>query len=140
MSALRRNLRAVATTWVILQVAWLTALVPRDCCLSHRPAKTAGHASHGARSEHAGHQTAMHHHQPAAVEHHHDTSTPSNECRMAGRCDGPMAALFALLANQGVLPDVSSAVPDTDVRTTVAALQANPIGRVESPDAPPPRT
>lgn len=112
MGSLRRKLRAFAATCLVFQAAWLTALVPRDCCAGHRPAETSCHET---------------------------TASPESDCQLSASCDGPMAALFALLSNHAVLPDAADALPDLDARDVAPPIREHATGRFEPPDAPPPR-
>jgi len=112
MASLRRRLRLCATTWLVFQVAWLAALVPRDCCAAHRPAEKSCHES----------------------------APSSTDCRLGGVCDGPMAALFTLLSNHGILPDSATPLPELALRSARMTINQHVIDRFEPPDAPPPRT
>jgi hypothetical protein len=127
MASLRRNMRAFAAAWLLFQVTWLLALVPRDCCAGHRPAAPKVSC----------HESAAGTHTPTA-----DLDarplTPV-DCRMGGACDGPMAALFALLSNHGILPDSTAIAPNVDVRRVSAVAVGHTAGRFQPPDPPPPR-
>ena len=123
MALIRRRLRSCAATWLVFQVAWIAALVPRDCCAAHRPVETSCHESAG---------VAMEHQQPAAP-------LSSAECRLTGRCDGPMSALVTLLSNFGILPTSTAALPVMDARSAWSAIPQSVIGRSRPPDLPPPR-
>jgi hypothetical protein len=50
-----------------------------------------------------------------------------------------MAALFALLSNHGILPEVTATLPNAAVREITVAGHENLTGRFEPPDPPPPR-
>ncbi len=63
----------------------------------------------------------------------------AHKCSMRGTCDGPMAALTALLSNHGVLSDSFSMLPDLHATGIAAPSRENLIGRLASPDPPPPR-
>jgi hypothetical protein len=147
--------RVFAATWLVFQVAWVIALVPRDCCAAHRPAEASCHSStaaaprpmraddstpspmHRGRAGHSGRQAvpAEHDHQPVAA----DNRQPSVDCRLAGVCDGPMAALVALLATHGILPDSMAAQPNGEIRPIPAAVREHLAGHFEAFDPPPPR-
>lgn len=140
MRSLRRKLRAFAATWLVFQAAWLTALVPRDCCAGHRPAEKSCHeiveATACPMRDVTGRACPMH----SGGEHHAQTpSTSSDDCQLSSVCDGPMAALFALLSNHAVLPDAADALPDPDARDVAPPIRESVTGRFEPPDAPPPR-
>lgn len=158
MAFLRGRLRVFATSWLLFQIAWLTALVPRDCCAAHRPAEcqespSAHHAtppeSCAAHDDHAG---AHGSHVAAAAEHHHEhgpapsdappatPAAPPTDCLMGRACDGPMAALLALLSNHGIVPDAVSMLPPLEARRVGAVADENVRGHFPSPESPPPRS
>ncbi len=111
MTTIRRGLRLWVTAWLVFQVASLSALVPRDCCLLHRPAAA---------------ETKCH--EPAPV-----------QCAMRATCDGPMAALLTPLSNLGI-PAASVAVtPELHSRQTTTTTRVNLISDSTPPDPPPPR-
>jgi hypothetical protein len=116
MAVLRRKLRTVTITWLVFQAAWLIALVPRDCCAAHRPPAA----------------TTCHESMPAAQ------SSPV-DCRLTGGCDGPMAALFALLSNHGIMPEFTAVIPDVEVSRITVIARENVGGQFHPPDPPPPR-
>ena len=143
MSSLRRHLRLWVATWLVFQAVSLSALVPRDCCAAHRPA---------ARSkEHSCHKTAAATHCPMHADGRHAVPdapgrsrhapprNPATRCSMRGTCDGPMAALFALLSNYGVLTDSFAMSPDLHASPAALHTRENLISRLASPDPPPPR-
>jgi hypothetical protein len=165
MAMLRRKLRVVALTWLVFQVAWLTALVPRDCCAAHRPAENC-HESASAthcpmRSAdgtpcpmHRGHSgdnshptvSVEHHHEAAPTAHQHrapgsghDRQSAPIDCRVTGACDGPMSALFALLSNHGILPESAATVPHVKIRHVDAVVHDHLGGQFQPPEPPPPR-
>jgi hypothetical protein len=119
MTALRRRLGLVAAAWLAFQVVSFSALVASDCCAAHR--SVAEKQETGCHTQHTS----------------EEPSRPK-ECAMRGTCDGPIAALFELLSNYGILPDAValSAVPSVAVATNA---DANALARLESPDSPPPR-
>lgn len=152
MASLREKLRVFATTWLVFQVAWISALVPRDCCAAHRPPEKTCHKSapavqcpmRGADGtpcpmHRQDAQPTRHHAAVTEYQHHQNPPPPPNDCRLSGSCDGPMAALFALLSNHGILPEPSSVLPLVNVHTAVIAVDENLVGHFESPDPPPPR-
>ena len=127
MAFLRRNMRAFAGTWLLFQVTWLLALVPRDCCAGHRPAAAKPSCHESAPDTHA-----------SSADVDHQSSKPV-DCRLGGACDGPMAALFALLSNHGILPDSSAVIPNVDVHRVGTVVEGHARGRFQPPDPPPPR-
>lgn len=150
----RGMLRRVAAVWLMVQLAWLTALIPRDCCAAHRPDRheTGSHSSMAAgqcpmRSA-DGTPCPMHRAAPshATHGHAHDAATgsdPSSEapatCFLRGSCAGPMAALLVLLGNHGVLPESTTTPPDVAVRSIVLTVDERAAGHAVPPDPPPPR-
>jgi hypothetical protein len=70
----------------------------------------------------------------------HTGADASNEaCSMRGVCDGPMAALLALLSNHGLLTDSFVTLPDLQVTDVAARTREHLITRLAPPDPPPPR-
>jgi hypothetical protein len=53
----------------------------------------------------------QHHQMGASDDHRRMASVPSGDCRLGAVCDGPMAALFALMSAHGILPEATSALP-----------------------------
>jgi hypothetical protein len=165
MGILRSRLRGLAVTWLLLQVAWVTALVPRDCCAAHRPAAKGCHESVSAthcpmraadgtpcpmHRGHGGHNSAEaspeHHHGSAPAERHTTAATQRDypaqapaDCRLTAGCDGPLAALFALLSNHGILPDSAAVSPNVEIRRITTTAPDRLGGRFQPPDPPPPR-
>ena len=153
---MRRKLRVLAATWLMLQIAWLTAILPRDCCDAHRHADQSGQHSapaaycpmrgedgrpcpmHRGQDQSAHHQTQSAHHQTITAE-HHPSPSPRTACRIAGTCDGPMAALTVLLSTHGILPAPATTLSNVGIRLAGADVGENVVGRFESPDPPPPR-
>lgn len=143
MTTIRRHLRLWATTWLVVQAGWVSALVPRDCCAAHQPATAHANdschepaaAAHCPMPSADGTPCPMH--RPAEPREHHQSST--NECALRGTCEGPMSALFALLSNHGILPDSAAAIPNIGIASTSLPARENIVGRRDSPDPPPPR-
>jgi hypothetical protein len=67
------------------------------------------------------------------------TEEPAGACSMRGTCDGPAATFLALLANHGVLTDPFEISPDHHRGFITIHARENLIGRLASPDSPPPR-
>ena len=157
MTLIRRRMRLWAAIWMVFQVALLSAFVPRDCCAAHKlMASHKAHASQqadapachetAAPAEESGSQSSMpdSHADGASCPLHRDgvrgTAAPgANPCGIRGTCDGPMAALATLLSNHGVLTDSFVLSPDFGIGSPAVPLGENPIRRLASPDAPPPR-
>ena len=70
---------------------------------------------------------------------HHDAEDkPNDKCSMRGTCDGPMAALFALLSNHGVLRDSIILLPDlhTGSAATPDTRESDQSSRVSRSSTP----
>ncbi|HEY0875647.1 MAG TPA: hypothetical protein VGD94_19375 [Vicinamibacterales bacterium] len=149
----RGTVRRVAAIWLMVQMAWLTALIPRDCCAAHQPmvSQEAGCHSTGPAAQcpmrsadgipcpmHSAPVSHDAHGHEATGDHHASGDTPAR-CVLRGSCAGPMAALLVLLANHGVLPEFTTAVPDVAVRPIVMAAVDRTAGHFVPPDPPPPR-
>jgi hypothetical protein len=104
---------------------------------------------HQGQSEHASHQNPMveHDHGAARAEHQQhapaaagrESQAPPSDCKLMGACDGPMAALFALLSNHGVVPESAAVIPNVEVRPSVTTVHDHIGGQFQPPDPPPPR-
>ena len=166
MSLIRRWMRLWVAAWVVFQVASLSAFVPRDCCPSHRPhsgnGKSGQHTNHdGTHANHDGQQTnheqAPCHETAPATEaetgahcpmpaangtacpmHDESDKKPGHQCSLRGTCDGP-TGLLALLSYSGLLTDSFELLPDVHASSPVVPVRENLIGRLASPDPPPPR-
>jgi len=162
MSALRHHLRFWVTTWLVFQVVSVAALVPRDCCAGHSAPATKEKSCHeeaaavqcplkGADAQ----QCPMHQsqaragqtargQQAIAPEHHGDHAAPAGRpsddpCSMRGLCNGPMDALFAVLATHGVMPESFAMQPGIRASLAPPANRELLVSRLASPDSPPPR-
>ena len=82
----RRRLRLWVITWLLFQVASLSAVVPRDCCLAHRPAAPTDEQKC---------------HEPV-----------SEQCVMRASCDGPLGVLLTLISNLGIPAGSFGLFPD----------------------------
>jgi hypothetical protein len=120
MTAIRRRVRVVAFTWLLCQVASLSAFVPQQCCVSH------AHAAEAAAKD------------DAADCHQHEQKAPEG-CVMKNGCQGPGAQLLKMFAFHGVLesPDASMTVLESS--PAFIASPALLIYRLATPDAPPPK-
>jgi hypothetical protein len=148
MSLLRRRLRFVAAAWILFQAATLSALVPRACCLAHEAASANPSTNchdkapvpHCATPDDNVSQCAMreghgHAHHAARS----DKQPASHECALRGTCNGPAAALFALLSTHGVLTDTGSTQAEFPLSGAPLSSTERLIPQFASPDAPPPR-
>lgn len=137
MSAMRRYARAVAMTWLLCQVASLSAFVPEQCCVSHAAEEAARAVKVGSEACHEtpapepkdGDACPMHHGRPRS----HDC------CVITNACDGPGTHLLTLFAFNGPPePPSSSSVVLESVAAT--ASPAPPLlYQLSIPDAPPPK-
>ena len=131
----RRHLRAWAALSLVLQSAWLFALVPRDCCSAHTPAEQACHEEvekpHCPMQSAAGEACPMHR---TAAPH-----SPQDDCSMRGSCSGPMAALLSMLSAQAILSDAPRALATPRATVHVDSVVEQLITRFVPPDSPPPR-
>jgi hypothetical protein len=146
MTTLRRRLRFCVTTWLVFQVVSLSALVPRDCCAAHRVATAREKTCH---EEAAKQEQAAGDHCPmpgaagqACPMHgngHDGQQAPASRCSMQGTCDGPMAALFVIISNHGVLTEPLVITHDLRSSDALAIAREDLVSRHVPPDAPPPR-
>jgi hypothetical protein len=152
MTPFRRRLRVLATAWILFQAASLSALVPRACCLAHQ-----GHQAASSEKKSNCHEEAPVPHCPMpgadgtpcpmhrGNEHAaHERSNPADhapneECAIRGTCGGPVAALFTVLSNYGVLTNSFSGLTYLPLAGTTLSARDQLIGQFASPDAPPPR-
>jgi hypothetical protein len=130
MARVREHLRVWAIAWLVFQAASLSALVPRDCCLAHKPEPV---AKHGTNCHETAAAAPMHRGDPQ------DADKSGKRCTLRGTCDGPMAALFALLSNHGVLPDSIAVSPDLLSNARPTPIRESLVSRLPVPDPPPPR-
>src|SRR5436190_2743365 len=115
MSAFRRRLRFAAVAWLLFQTASLAALVPLEGCMGGLPATNVQQPHCQARigSPHCPMHPAAGVPCPMHSGSHGDADRPPiNQCSMRGTCDAPVAALFALLSNHGVLASSSEIFPE----------------------------
>lgn len=127
MRAVRRHLRAGVAAWLVCHALTFSALLPRDCCAAH------AHAAHAAAptpDDASGNPCPMHH-APAPAQ---------DDCRLAGACNAPAAALSAVLLQSGTPPAPLCLLPDVwtpRVRSIPSAER--PLALSAPPDPPPPR-
>ena len=134
---LRRHLRAWAALSLLLQSAWLFALVPRDCCAAHTaPAAQSCHEE-VAPPPHcpmmSGDGAACPMHQTAA------THPAQDDCSMRGTCSGPMGALLSLLSAQAILADGPRSVSQPAETVRLSSSRERLVTLFVPPDSPPPR-
>jgi hypothetical protein len=143
MTTIRRRLRFWVAAWLVFQVASLSALVPRACCVPYRAAATDQEPNcHGnSAASHCPMRAAGGPPCPMHKSGHHDAEEkPDDRCSMRATCDGPVAAMFALLSNYGVLSDSFLIAPDVHRASVSLQTRENLISRLAPPDSPPPRT
>jgi hypothetical protein len=110
---IRRSLRLWVAAWLVFQAASLSAIVPRECCLTHStPA-------------------------PASEQKCHEPV--SERCVMRASCDGPMAGLLTLIANLGIPTAAFGLAFDPPASSVPASVHEDPLGVPFRPDSPPPR-
>jgi hypothetical protein len=142
MQSIRRSLRLWMAIWLVVQVASLSALVPRDCCAAHSSAARA--AKPGCHEQVTATQCPMHATDGTPCPMHRgghgeaSQKTPDG-CAMRGTCSGPMAALVAQLSNYGVLPATPQVLPDLHRGAVSVDSDEYLLTRLASPDPPPPR-
>ena len=143
MAILRGRLRIWAAAWLVFQAASLSSLVPRECCRAHQ------HEASSPKLSCHEQPAVMHHCQMQSAEgvrcpmHVGANANPTGDaagvCSMRGTCDGPASTFLALLANHGVLTDSFAISPDLPRSFISLHTRENVIGRLASPDSPPPR-
>ena len=139
MTGLRRRLRLWAAASLVMQSAWLFALMPLDCCAAHQPASAKPECHDEApkppdcHMEAAG-AAACPMHQNAG---HAGQSNP--RCTMRASCNGPMTGLLSLLSAQGILPAAPALSAPVEARAATATLHEQLTRRFIPPDSPPPR-
>lgn len=142
VASIRWRLRLWVAAWLVCQVASLSALVPSLCCGDQRPAssdkKDSCHenvaATHCPMLAAEGTACPMH-----RGSHEDAGENASDRCSMRGTCDGPMAALSALLSNHGVLTDSFEILTDLHASSAAIHTRESLTNRLASPDPPPPR-
>lgn len=148
MSAFRSRVRLVAIAWLLCQVASLSAFVPEDCCPTHTAIAAAKHhadeappchetAEAPAPAPEAGDACPMNHGDGAACPMHKSNSR--NCCGMSNGCDGPNRPLANLFSFIGVLDAPVSALSAPASTPVILDRPSLLLGRLVSPDAPPPK-
>jgi hypothetical protein len=132
----RRQLRTFATLALVMQSAWVLAIVPLDCCAAHETPR----AKPSCHEEVAAAHCLMKDSQGAACPmHQKGRAIPDQPCRMKSTCSGPMAGLVALLTIQGVLPDTQSFGPVLTGVPYRGQSREQLTSRFVPPESPPPR-
>jgi hypothetical protein len=142
MQSIRRSLRLWVAIWLVVQMASLSALVPRDCCAAHSSAARAAKPS--CHEQVAATQCPMRATDGTPCPMHRGghgeaSETTPDSCTMRGTCSGPMAALVAQLSNYGVLPAALQVPPDLHRGSVTVDSDEDLPSRFTPPDSPPPR-
>jgi hypothetical protein len=143
MTAFRRHLRLWAAAWIVFQATSLSALVPLNACAARLlPATTEQEPSCHTKAVPAPCPMRAANGVPCPMHRgtvHDADQTSRDACSMRGTCDPPVAALFALLSNHGVLTPSSETLPDLSRGMVSPHADVNPVSLFASPDSPPPR-
>ena len=145
MTLFRRYLRAFAAVWLVFQATSLSALVPRACCLAHDARLAAVTAAASTEQQAAAHCAKPAESATTASPHagHDQSARPAesrrDECAIRGTCGGPAAALFSVIATEGILSHSITAPVDFLQASTPIVDRDRLIRHFEPPDAPPPR-
>ena len=134
MARVRHRLRLFVAAWLLFQAASLSALVPRDCCSAHRTAAKACHEA--SATTHCPVQAAA---KPPCPAHGGNPPADESRCRMSGTCSGPIAALFTLLSNHGILSNPPSVFRAADAHVLSVVESENLVSKLLPPESPPPR-
>ena len=113
MVIVRPALRIWVTVWLVFQAASLSAIIPRECCLTHSAPS------------------------PASEQKCHE-QVP-DRCVMRASCDGPMAGLLTLISNLGIPAPSFGLGFDLTAGGPPASLRERPLVVSFRPDSPPPR-
>ena len=128
MKFLRLHLRQLAVAWMVIQTVSLSAFAGFDCCATPRAVRREAKAQAAEASPCPMHAASG------------NTASKSTEkCVMRGTCSGPIAALFVLLANNGVPAESPATAPDHEIGAAPIPPTETFIVHFESPDTPPPR-
>lgn len=134
--SVRRRLRSWTALTLVVQCAWLFAIVPSDCCAAHEAQPQDAPCHEEAPPPHCAMEAAN----GAACPMHRGDAVPGrSNCRMRTECGGPMSALLSLLAGRAILPAFAIATLDPPSTTLQTAVGAALPSRFVPPDAPPPR-
>ncbi len=143
MTMLRRHVRLWAMAWMLVQVASLSAFVPRDCCASHRPVEAdadchqaAPKAAHCPMRGADGAACPMHRDAEAKAN-RRETAPETAECTMGAACEGP--PLFAVFWNPGILPDIPAGTAQGATPAPLLTVSEHPLSQTRPPDRRPPR-
>lgn len=134
----RRHLRFWTALAVVLQSAWLFAIVPADCCAAHVPSRASKSCHEEVKPPDcpmmgtSGAACPMH----QAGTHQADAAT---DCAMRASCRGPMAGLISLLSATAILSGPLQFDPLPAITAQVSPTRDERPSRSSPPEAPPPR-
>jgi len=128
VTSMRPMLRALASAWLVCQLAGLIA-APVAMCVN--PAEAAASAEDACCPGVAPGQVCPMHHTREGAKH----------CVMRSTCASGTTALLTLVGGVGLLPSLTSSAVDTLAQAGAAPrLASATIARAELPESPPPRT
>lgn len=128
VTSMRPMLRALASAWLVCQLAGLIA-APVAMCVN--PAEAAASAEDACCPGVAPGQVCPMHHTREGAKH----------CVMRSACASGTTALLTLVGGVGLLPSLTSSAVDTLAQAGAAPrLASATIARTELPESPPPRT
>ena len=128
VTSMRPMLRALASAWLVCQLAGLIA-APVAMCVN--PAEAAASAEDACCPGVAPGQVCPMHHTREGAKH----------CVMRSACASGTTALLTLVGGVGLLPSLTSSAVDTLAQSGAAPrLASATIARAELPESPPPRT
>jgi hypothetical protein len=127
VTSMRPMLRALASVWLLCQLAGLIA-APVAMCVS--PAEVAASAEDACCPGVAPGQVCPMHHTREGAKH----------CVMRSTCASSTAALLTLVGGVGLLPSVAPSAAVLAVSGAAPRVASTPIVRTELPESPPPRT
>jgi hypothetical protein len=128
VTSMRPMLRALASAWLVCQLAGLIA-APVAMCVN--PAEAAASAEDACCPGVAPGQVCPMHHTREGAKH----------CVMRSACASGTTALLTLVGGVGLLPSLTSSAVDTLAQAGAAPrLASATIARAELPESPPPRT
>ena len=139
MTSLRHRLRWCVAAWLIVQVAALSAFVPRDCCAAHKARHQQARHQEMPATDHSNHHSMSHESMHSGA---HDAApaVPAKGCVMKGTCKGPMSAIIAILSSHGVPPlSAFSIAPDLSSSLAAGVARHHATSHLASPETPPPR-
>ena len=133
----RRHIRAWTTLALVLQSAWLFAIVPGVCCVAHETPMQDAPCHEEVKVE----PCAMHGEPGAACQMHQQAEqVPAETCAMRTACGGPMSALLSMLDARGVLPAPQTFLTASESAPSPPLPGEQLISQFVPPDSPPPRS